>query len=60
LRDQAGKIIGAIECLPLQGGDDKLALQKIAQEIRDEMKTQLPDANDYSVLPRRAHTTKIC
>jgi iron complex outermembrane receptor protein len=45
LRDQAGKIIGAIGVVfRYKAGDDKLALQKIAQEIRDEMKTQLPDA----------------
>ena len=45
LRDQAGKVIGAIGVVfRYKAGDDKLALQKIAQEIRDEMKTQLPDA----------------
>jgi iron complex outermembrane receptor protein len=45
LRDQSGKVIGAIGVVfHYNAGDDKLALQKIAQEIRDEMKVQLPNA----------------
>lgn len=46
LRDQSGKIIGAIGVVfRYKAGDSKLALQKVAQEIRDEMKAQLPNAN---------------
>lgn len=45
LRDQSGKIIGAIGVVfSYKPGDDKLALQKIARQISDEMKAQLPDA----------------
>jgi hypothetical protein len=45
LRDQSGKIIGAIGVVfRYKPGDDKLALQKVAQQIRDEMKAQLPNS----------------
>jgi len=45
LRDQSGKIIGAIGIVfRYKAGDDKVGLQKIAQQIREEMKAQIPDA----------------
>jgi len=45
LRDQSGKIIGAIGVVfRYKKGDDQLALQKVAQQIRDEMKAQLPNS----------------
>ena len=45
LRDQSGKIIGAIGVVfRYKAGDDKAALQRIAQQIRDDMKAQLPDS----------------
>jgi hypothetical protein len=45
LRDQSGKIIGAIGVVfSYKPGDDKLALQNVAKQIRDEMKAQSPDA----------------
>jgi hypothetical protein len=45
LRDKSGKIIGAIGVVfRYKTGDDKLALQKVAKEISDEMKAQLPTA----------------
>jgi hypothetical protein len=45
LRDKTGKIIGAIGVVfRYKAGDDKLALQKIAQQIRDDMKSQLPNS----------------
>lgn len=45
LRDKSGKIIGAIgNVFRYKQGDDKAALEKIAQEIRGEMQAQLPNA----------------
>jgi hypothetical protein len=45
LRDQSGKIIGAIGIVfSYKPGDDKLALQNVAKQISDEMKAQIPDA----------------
>jgi hypothetical protein len=45
LRDQSGKIIGAIGIVfRYKAGDNKAAFQKIAQQIRDEMKAEIPNA----------------
>jgi iron complex outermembrane receptor protein len=45
LRDQSGKIIGAIGVVfRYKPGDDKLTLEKVAKEISDEMKAQLPNS----------------
>ena len=42
LQDAAGKTIGALGIVfNYKPGDDKLAMEKIADEIRDEMKAQL-------------------
>ena len=43
LQDMAGKTIGALGVVfRYKVGDDKAALEKIAEQIRDEMKLQLP------------------
>jgi iron complex outermembrane receptor protein len=45
LRDRSGKVIGAIGVVfRYKPGDDKLALEKVAKEISDEMKAQLPNS----------------
>lgn len=44
LQDASGKTIGALGVVfHYKAGDDKDALVKIAEQVRDEMKTQLPD-----------------
>lgn len=46
LQDASGKTIGALGVVfNYKPGDDKAALAKIAQQIRDEMKAQLPTAS---------------
>ncbi len=46
MQDSSGKTIGALGVVfNYKPGDDKAALQKIATEIRDEMKAQIPTAN---------------
>lgn len=43
LQDASGKTIGALGVVfNYKAGDDKAALEKIAEQIRDEMKAQLP------------------
>ena len=43
LQDSSGKTIGALGAVfNYSAGDDKAALVKIAEQIRDEMKAQLP------------------
>lgn len=43
LQDSSGKTIGALGVVfNYSAGDDKAALTKIAEQIRDEMKAQLP------------------
>src|SRR3984893_16619879 len=43
LQDASGKTIGALGVVfRYKAGDDKDALVKIAEQVRDEMKTQLP------------------
>ena len=43
LQDASGKTIGALGVVfQYKAGDDKAALEKIAEQIRDEMKAQLP------------------
>lgn len=43
LQDASGKTIGALGVVfNYKAGDDKAALEKIAEQIRDEMKVQLP------------------
>jgi len=45
LQDASGKTIGALGVVfNYKAGDDKLALQKIAEQTRDEMKAKLPSA----------------
>ena len=45
LQDISGKTIGALGVVfNYKAGDDKAALEKIAEQIRDEMKAQLPNA----------------
>lgn len=45
LLDQSGKTIGALGVVfNYQPGDDKAALAKVADQIRDEMKAELPNA----------------
>ncbi len=45
LQDRSGKNIGAIGIVfRYKAGDDKEAMQKIAREIREEMKAQIPNA----------------
>jgi len=45
LKDQSGKTIGAIGVVfRYKQGDDKLALQKVADEIQVEMKGKIPSA----------------
>lgn len=45
LRDKTGKIVGALGVVfRYKAGDNKLALQKIAEQIRDEMKAQIPSS----------------
>ena len=45
LQDASGKTIGALGVVfNYKDGDDKEALQKIAEQTRDEMKGQLPSA----------------
>jgi hypothetical protein len=45
LRDQSGKIIGAIGVVfRYKPGDDKVELQGVAKQIQAEMKAQLPTA----------------
>lgn len=45
LQDAAGKTIGAVAVVfNYKPGDDKMAYQKIALQIRDEMKAKLPTA----------------
>ncbi|WP_263366290.1 hypothetical protein [Edaphobacter bradus] len=44
LQDASGKTIGALGVVfNYKAGDDKAALEKIAEQIRDEMKVQLPE-----------------
>jgi hypothetical protein len=44
LQDASGKTIGALGVVfHYKAGDDKDALVKIAEQVRDEMKTQLPN-----------------
>jgi iron complex outermembrane receptor protein len=44
--DASGKTIGALGVVfNYKSGDDKAALTKIAEQIRDEMKAQLPNKN---------------
>jgi hypothetical protein len=44
LLDASGKTIGALGVVfNYKAGDDKAALAKIAEQVRDEMKTQLPN-----------------
>jgi hypothetical protein len=46
LLDSSGKTIGALGVVfNYKQGDDKMALEKIANQIRDEMKAQLPTAS---------------
>jgi hypothetical protein len=46
LLDASGKTIGALGVVfNYKPGDDKAALAKIAEQVRDEMKTQLPNKN---------------
>jgi hypothetical protein len=46
LLDSSGKTIGALGVVfNYKQGDDKTALEKIANQIRDEMKAQLPTAS---------------
>jgi len=46
LLDASGKTIGALGVVfNYKAGDDKAALAKIAEQVRDEMKTQLPNKN---------------
>ena len=43
LQDKSGKTIGALGVVfNYKPGDDKMALQKIAEQTRDEMKSQIP------------------
>lgn len=45
LQDASGKTIGALGVVfNYKDGDNKEALEKIAEQTRDEMKTQLPSA----------------
>jgi len=44
LQDASGKTIGALGVVfNYKAGDDKAALESIAQQLRDEMKAQLPN-----------------
>ena len=46
LRDKSGKIIGAIGIVfSYKQGDDKMALQKVANEVAKEMQEQIPTAH---------------
>jgi len=46
LLDASGKTIGALGVVfNYKAGDDKTALTKLAEQIRDEMKAQLPNKN---------------
>lgn len=46
LLDASGNTIGALGVVfNFERGDDKAALAKIAQQVRDEMKAQLPNKN---------------
>jgi 2',3'-cyclic-nucleotide 2'-phosphodiesterase (5'-nucleotidase family) len=46
LLDASGKTIGALGVVfNYKPGDDKAALAKIAEQVRDEMKSQLPNKN---------------
>ncbi len=46
LLDSSGKTIGALGVVfNYKQGDDEMALEKIANQIRDEMKAQLPTAS---------------
>lgn len=43
LQDQSGKTIGALGTVyPYKAGDDKAKLQKVAEQIRDELRKQIP------------------
>jgi len=46
IQDQAGKTIGAMGVVFMyKNGDDKAAFQKKAEELRDEMRTQIPSVD---------------
>ena len=46
MKDQSGKVVGAVGVVfNYKPGDDKAALAKIADQIRDEMQAQTPSAD---------------
>jgi hypothetical protein len=43
LQDQSGKTVGALGTVyAYKAGDDKMKLQKTAEQIRDELRKQIP------------------